>query len=249
MRSTNPFFWIRSTNEDQHFEEDSCFDLWFLVPFPNLGCEVAGWTIPISSKALLLWSSAIGAVCHLTLPLTWRPSLLLWQTLTCDPKQYAAAWFHSAERKHSPTHKPIPPCTAISTNSLLTSASYLAALLPAKDFSWLWLVLSPFSLPSSFYISCAAFTNRAMWLFTLLSRLFSVLAALPTGLGKASSQPQLTRHLPPPSPPLLTSQAKDSSLPPFPFLFPPLLPSVQTQDAGSRRGKAAPWNHHCCPCC
>lgn len=216
MRSTNPFFWIRSTNEDQHFEEDSCFDLWFLVPFPNLGCEVAGWTIPISSEALLSWSSAIGAVCHITLPLTWRPSLLPWQTLTCDPKQYAAGWFHIAERKHSLLTNPsLQRCTAISTNSPLTSTSYLAALLLlAKDFSCLWLV--PFSLPPSFYISCAvshSFTNRAMWLFTLFSLTF-LSACCPADWAWQSLSPATAGRTSPPTFPSPSHQPSEGFLSP-----------------------------------
>lgn len=173
-------------------------------------------------------SSAVVAWCHLP------PFLSLHLQSCCDPKEHAGC-FHPAERKHSPLSIPVGR-TAPSTNSPLPSTSYAAALLPlASDFSCSFLASSPLSLPPGVCISCTArclLTGQCDF-----SHRLSLLAALPTGLGKASPQPQLAGHLPPPPLPFTPAKRQIPLSLPLPFFFHPshLQHRPKTQDPAERK--------------
>lgn len=119
-------------------------------------------------------------------------------------------------------HPSLWRCTAKPTDSPCTSTSYGAApLLSHRDYCSSSLVLSPLLSPSRLW---HFFHRDPLGIYRQHNVTFHTasLCALPCRLGwiKPLPSPSWLDISPPPSPPLHTSQAKDSSLPPS-FSTPP----------------------------
>lgn len=225
---------------------DSRFDLQFLLPVLNLGSEIAGLTHP----SLHLWG---GSATSCPVPFVTFPQPLPEDRhcgcSTPDLQPSAGyCWLVSRCREKTlTTAEPIAPEVPRWAHKLTTSQRQLSSCPSLLSQGLLLLVACPFPPLSSPSWLLHFFHSVLLSIYRQGNVTFHTgsLHALPCRVGwiKPLPSPSWLDISPPPSPPLHTSQAKDSSLPPSFFFHPSCLqckPKTQDPAEGKCSLKSSP---------